>query len=343
MCAGPVDVVGDVHGEIDALEDLLTQLGYDADGEHPDGRRLIFLGDLVDRGPDSPGVLRRVKALVEAGHAQCILGNHELSILRNDAKRDNSWWTAPEKNTEHPQARATQADKDELMPFIRSLPLALVRDDLRVVHACWHQPSIDKLMEWNLPNPSVADLFEHYQYEIREKHLEDKTLSYVRREWNEFAPRLEDPDWDAQLMPIKAEFDSRLQMDNPIAVLTSGEERAAKKPFWAGGKWRMVDRVRWWDHYEDPVPVIVGHYWRRFSDAMAVLAEKHGPDLFEGLEPHHWMGPNNNVYCVDFSVGARPSQRAANQPLYICKLSAVRVPEWVVVHDDGERMPITAA
>jgi hypothetical protein len=98
----------------------------------------------------------------------------------------------------------------------------------------------------------------------------------------------------------------------------------------------MVDRVKWWEHYTADVPVIIGHYWRRFADAQLAISDKHGPDLFAGIEPHHWMGPERNVYCADFSVGARASQRAAGKPLTLCKLAAVRVPEWVVVHDDGE-------
>ncbi|MBA3451959.1 MAG: metallophosphoesterase, partial [Deltaproteobacteria bacterium] len=52
---GPLDIVGDVHGELDVLHDLMERLGYDRAGNHPDKRRLVFLGDLCDRGPDSPG------------------------------------------------------------------------------------------------------------------------------------------------------------------------------------------------------------------------------------------------------------------------------------------------
>ena len=63
----PVDVIGDVHGELAALQSLLKKLGYDDRGRHPDRRRLVFVGDLVDRGPDSPGVLRAVMRIVEAG------------------------------------------------------------------------------------------------------------------------------------------------------------------------------------------------------------------------------------------------------------------------------------
>src|SRR3954451_13724531 len=78
---GPIDVVGDVHGEIDALTELRQHLGYDATGSHPDGRRLVFVGDLGDRGPDSPGVAEWVRDLVAAGRAQCVLGNHDFNAL----------------------------------------------------------------------------------------------------------------------------------------------------------------------------------------------------------------------------------------------------------------------
>lgn len=73
---GPFDVIGDIHGCSFELESLLGKLGY-ADGVHPEGRRAVFVGDLVDRGPDSPGVLRRVMSMVASGDALCVPGNHE--------------------------------------------------------------------------------------------------------------------------------------------------------------------------------------------------------------------------------------------------------------------------
>ncbi|MFF7986689.1 polynucleotide kinase-phosphatase [Streptomyces sp. NPDC007901] len=73
---GPFDIVGDIHGCALELESLLAKLGY-ADGVHPDGRTAVFVGDLVDRGPDSPGVLRRVMSMVASGNALCVPGNHE--------------------------------------------------------------------------------------------------------------------------------------------------------------------------------------------------------------------------------------------------------------------------
>ncbi|MFJ7337527.1 polynucleotide kinase-phosphatase [Streptomyces sp. NPDC101116] len=73
---GPFDIIGDIHGCAAELEALLGKLGY-VDGVHPEGRTAVFVGDLVDRGPDSPGVLRRVMAMVKSGNALCVPGNHE--------------------------------------------------------------------------------------------------------------------------------------------------------------------------------------------------------------------------------------------------------------------------
>ena len=64
--AGPLDIVGDIHGEFDALQALLQHLGYNAHGQHQDGRTLVFVGDFCDRGPDSPAVLALVQQLLEA-------------------------------------------------------------------------------------------------------------------------------------------------------------------------------------------------------------------------------------------------------------------------------------
>jgi len=77
------DLIGDIHGCAHTLDLLLERLDYQqVDGvwQHPE-RQAIFLGDLVDRGPRIRGALRRVRAMVEGGHAHCILGNHELNAL----------------------------------------------------------------------------------------------------------------------------------------------------------------------------------------------------------------------------------------------------------------------
>jgi protein phosphatase len=87
---GPFDVIGDIHGCRAELEGLLTELGYVVErdelgraiGARSSGRRAVFVGDLVDRGPDTPGVLRLVMGMVNAGDALCVPGNHENKLVR---------------------------------------------------------------------------------------------------------------------------------------------------------------------------------------------------------------------------------------------------------------------
>jgi protein phosphatase len=89
---GPFDIIGDIHGCFDELQELLTQLGYQVTPpasaeqpflvQHPEGRKAVFLGDLVDRGPATPAVLHLVMNMVASGSALCIPGNHDVKLLR---------------------------------------------------------------------------------------------------------------------------------------------------------------------------------------------------------------------------------------------------------------------
>ena len=83
---GPFDIIGDIHGCFDELLELLAQLGYQPDDEamfrHPEGRRVIFLGDLVDRGPKVIETVRLVQRMMAAGQAFCVPGNHDMKLLR---------------------------------------------------------------------------------------------------------------------------------------------------------------------------------------------------------------------------------------------------------------------
>lgn len=141
---GPFDVIGDVHGCRAELEALLTELGYaishDDQGraigaQHP-ARRALFVGDLVDRGPDSPGVLRLVMGMVAAGDALCVSGNHEAKLSRALRGRKvqvshGLAETLAQLETEPPEFRA------EVERFVDGLISHYVLDDgqLVVAHA----------------------------------------------------------------------------------------------------------------------------------------------------------------------------------------------------------------
>jgi protein phosphatase len=87
---GPFDIIGDIHGCFEELTELLRQLGYaltETDGalhvRPPEGRQAIFLGDLVDRGPSVPAVLKLVMGMVGEGSALCVPGNHDMKLVRS--------------------------------------------------------------------------------------------------------------------------------------------------------------------------------------------------------------------------------------------------------------------
>lgn len=88
---GPFDIIGDVHGCYDELLSLLKQLGYEMEGttvRPPAGRKAVFVGDLVDRGPKIPEVLRLVMGMVKEGTAFCVPGNHDMKLMRKLKGRD---------------------------------------------------------------------------------------------------------------------------------------------------------------------------------------------------------------------------------------------------------------
>jgi hypothetical protein len=283
----PIDVVGDVHGEIDALHHLLRRLGYDASGDHPEGRRLVFLGDLTDRGPDSPAVVALVARLVQSGRAECLLGNHDLNILLGHKKHDN-WWFYGEAfradGSPWPQRLADEPIRASVTAFFATLPLALERDDVRVVHACWDDEMIGQARR-------ATDALELYRRSRR--RIEDEHAG---------RPELDD-----------VERGLERQNRNPVKVLTSGKERRVSPPFWASGKLRHEERVRWWEGYER-VPCLFGHY------------------AF-GAEEDQGGGP---AFCVDFGVGNRWTERLAPgfDGSFRAKLGAVRLPERRVVLND---------
>ena len=126
------DIIGDVHRRLNLLENLLLTLGYQnkkASYSHPEGRKALFVGDLINRGPDVLGVLSLVREMHEEGNALVTIGNHEFRVIQelvNFGKIEN------DKITPH-------------MNWIRSWPLFLELPELRAVHAAWHFSSISKL------------------------------------------------------------------------------------------------------------------------------------------------------------------------------------------------------
>ncbi len=307
---GPVDIVGDVHGELDALNALLSRLGYAGDGTHPEGRRLVFLGDLTDRGPHSPAVVQLVEALVRAGRAQCVLGNHELNLLRGEHKHGNHWFYGEPEALERggpiiPQVLANEEDRQRILAFFRTLPLALEGEALRVVHSCWQTEAIEVVRR------------------------ETDALTVYRRHQEAVIA-----DLDRRGVTDRDERDVAYQTRNPVRVCTSGPEERAARPFFAGGKMRSVGRVAWWHDWKDEVWCVFGHYWRTRMEG------DDDKDLFAGTEPYQLLG-NGRVMCIDYSVGKRWIERKAGRTAgFTSALAALRWPERVLYFDENDSVSL---
>jgi hypothetical protein len=336
--AGPVDVIGDVHGEFDALRELLAVLGYDDAGEHPAGRRLVFVGDLGDRGPDSPSVYAFVDRLIGRGLAACVLGNHELNLLRGARKDGNGWFFADDHD--HPRAsygsyrRATASERAQILDLIARMPLVLERNDLRVTHAAWVPDAITALR--TQAGRGTLPLYHEHEHAIRRDLSRKGVDRRADAERIMFGHCLRHREARLPFLEAIGQMDLEYQMGNPIRVLTSGVERLAAAPYFLAGQWRMVERVPWWDAYDDDVPVIVGHYWRAPDDRLRLAYANHSNSLFGDSEPTDWLGRRRRVFCVDFSIGGRYTERRRGLTGgFATRLAAVRWPERELVFEDG--------
>lgn len=231
---GPLDIVGDVHGEFETLLTLCRHLGYDEEGVHSEGRRLVFVGDLTDRGPDSPAVVDYVARLRDRRRAQAVLGNHDLNLLLGLRKFDNGWFYGEPFHSNGqlvPQRLADHAIRSRVLDVLGTFPLVLERHDVRVIHACWD----DLMLERVGTSHDVVTTYESHREEI--------------------AGRL-------VATPPGDEVEGELihQNENPVKRLTSGLEERAPAPYERGGRLRTVQRVSWWRNYRARPLCIFGHY-----------------------------------------------------------------------------------
>jgi hypothetical protein len=275
------DIIGDIHGQHDKLTALLAKLGYLPFGHgfrHPDGRKVIFLGDYIDRGPKVREVLLTVRTMVETGDALAIMGNHEYNaVLAHTPDGAGGWLRQrrPENDggfhVTLAQFDARKAEWIEWVDWMTRLPMFLDLGNLRVVHACWDAERIDFLKGKSLLDGDFL------RASVRHKTAEHRAVENV----------LKGP-----------------EMDMPEGYLYHDKEGTA----------RTKVRVRWWDVPEqarvthltmpepfdvpgdadprelrqvpnygaDEPPVIFGHYWMPAATVKAPL--------------------RHNIACLDFSA-----------------------------------------
>ena len=275
------DIIGDIHGQVDELIQLLESMDYEIDGEgcyaHK-SRRVIFLGDFIDRGKKQKETLNIVRAMIDSGSALTVMGNHEYNaITYYFNKREHT-----ESNRNVHIAFLNEYENDaasykDIIEWFMSLPLWLDLNELRIIHACWDR-----------------ELVETVQKELNGKSV--LTHDYMVRS------SVKDSD----------EY-------NAIETLLKGKEIPLKEGFSfkdKDGKTRHHIRVRWWDQSattyksafmgpEDarthiPEDDIEGDHLVEYGH--------HEPPVMLG---HYWMDDEKpgilapNIACLDYSV-AKP-------------------------------------
>jgi hypothetical protein len=153
------DIIGDVHGHVEPLRALLAHLGYRETAgawRHP-ARQAIFVGDFIDRGPGQVDTVRLVRAMVDAGSAQAVMGNHEFNAIAwhtpdpdapGEYLRRRSGEIGAKNLQQHERFLAEVEDPQQhrdVIEWFLSLPLWLELPELRVVHACWHEEYMKEL------------------------------------------------------------------------------------------------------------------------------------------------------------------------------------------------------
>jgi len=164
------DLIGDIHGHADALHQLLGKLGYAKHRgvyRHPD-RKVIFLGDFIDRGPKIREVLETVRPMIEAGYALAVMGNHELNALAYHTEDQDSPGEYLRRHvsakTKQHQATLDQLHSEELdshLAWFRTLPMWLDLAGLRAVHACWDEQAVGQIAEAQKKYGGITTEFLH--------------------------------------------------------------------------------------------------------------------------------------------------------------------------------------
>jgi len=278
------DLIGDVHGQATKLRRLLVELGYREHRgfyHHP-SRKVIFLGDFIDRGPENLETVAIARAMVEAGTALAVMGNHEFNALAYhtpDPDEPGEYLRRhTEKNRHQHGAFLAEVAHDPaahagVMDWFRTLPVYLDLPEFRVVHACWHPEMLVELDAWLAPGARLhTDLLVRAsrkgrrEYTVVEMFLKGMEVALPaphffvdkdghRRErmrvrwWDESAR-----DFAAAALPGEGLGDSLAHV--PLAT--------GELPGYAGDK-----------------PLFIGHYW-----------------LTGEPEPL-----NRTVACVDYSAG----------------------------------------
>jgi hypothetical protein len=287
------DIIGDIHGHADQLRKLFESLDYkktDGGFTPPAGRKTIFVGDFIDRGPQIRESLEIVKAMCDRGVGVAVLGNHEYNALcyhTQDADRKGEWLRPhTEKNImQHRQTldqfEGRPQEWQSYLNWFMELPLFLDLGNIRVVHASWFSPAIAKIRRWTDAGPTRPP---HLTPELLRKSAQRDSEQY-----NAFEAVLKGVEIS---LPNGCEIedkDGHLRGRARIRWWERAEARRYEEMIFpsvsldCGDKMIEPENVAGLLPYSDPVPVFFGHYWRN-------------PKI------HRLEVQAGNICCLDYSV-----------------------------------------
>jgi hypothetical protein len=278
------DLIGDIHGEAPSLRALLEKLGYEEreprQFSHPT-RKVIFLGDFVDRGKFQREVVEIARNMCDSGTAIAVMGNHEFNAIAFATKfngqylREHSTKNIEQHREFLKEFYENTKEYRDAIDWFQTLPLYLELDGLRVVHACWDQSSIDRLKNEHSGSVLTETLLisasdkKCWEYEAIETLLKGKEIPLPAGKG--FLDKDDNPRheirikwWDASITTYRQAFLGPSEAithipDDPI----NGDHLI--------------------EYSESEVPVFIGHYW--LEGVPFLLA--------------------SNICCLDFSVAKK--------------------------------------
>jgi Calcineurin-like phosphoesterase len=291
------DVIGDIHGCATELTDLLDELGYrenDWTGAYwHRERQAVFVGDLIDRGSEQLRVLEIVSRMVDSGSAQIVMGNHEFNAIAYATERPDGSGEFlrrhSEKNTKqhhHFLEQIHVATRDKYLQWFKTFPLWLDLGGLRIIHACWHEPSM-RIVENELGSNRFNSMDQFVRAATRGEPLHEAIevlLNGPEISLDVYGqPPFHDGDGHARDSARVAWWRDYAQTLRQLALMDGNFTTADGRPYLELPDIEVGAQERSY-FYRGDVPVLCGHYWRK------------------GL-PEQGRDWTARAACVDFSAG----------------------------------------
>ena len=243
------DIIGDIHGHAGQLQDLLAAMGYErkfGSYFHQGGRKALFLGDYIDRGPKIRETLQIVRQMVDSGNALAVMGNHEFNALAYATPDGSGGWLrahTPDKVAQHVQTQVQIAEPypDEWRDWLEwfaTLPLFLDLGGIRAVHAAWCDESTETFSKVrNLDTQTLHHIMDRQSalYAKRERLLNGVEISLP--DGHSFADK-------PGSRGVQTYRDAVFPESDAVPPLAIPEDQPGMAPY-----------------SQDAPPVFFGHYW----------------------------------------------------------------------------------